>query len=84
VRKTIFSREQEVLRWELLKARREAGLNQRQLAALLEKPQSWVSQCETGERRIDALELRAVCRAIGVDFGDFIRRLETALQQEGL
>lgn len=84
MQKSIFSREQEVLLFELQKARRDAGLTQTQLAERLQKTQAWVSQCETGERRIDALELRAICRAIGISFLEFMERTEAALQREGL
>lgn len=40
----------------LRQAREEAGLTQQQAAAKLKKPQSFVSRCETGERRVDVLE----------------------------
>jgi hypothetical protein len=38
--------------------------------------QSFVSRCERGERRLDAVELRAICKAIGLPFVSFIRRLD--------
>jgi transcriptional regulator with XRE-family HTH domain len=38
-------------------AREHAGLNQTQAAAALGKPQNFVSKCETGQRRIDPIEL---------------------------
>lgn len=38
-------------------ARREAGLTQAQVARALRKPQSFVSKCESGERRVDVIEL---------------------------
>jgi transcriptional regulator with XRE-family HTH domain len=38
-------------------ARERAGLNQTQAAAALGKPQNFVSKCETGQRRIDPIEL---------------------------
>jgi transcriptional regulator with XRE-family HTH domain len=41
-----------------LRAGRElAGLTQKEAAAKLRKPQSWLSRCESGERRVDAIEL---------------------------
>jgi ribosome-binding protein aMBF1 (putative translation factor) len=39
-------------------ARIEAGLSQVQVAQKLKKPQSFVSKCESGERRVDFVELR--------------------------
>ncbi len=38
-------------------ARLAAGLSQVEVAARLRKPQSYVSKCESGERRVDVLEL---------------------------
>lgn len=40
-------------------ARIDAGLTQNHVAKLLNKPQSYVSKCESGERRVDVVELRA-------------------------
>jgi transcriptional regulator with XRE-family HTH domain len=44
---------------KLRAARIEAGLTQKQVAKLLNKAQSYVSKCESGERRVDVVELRA-------------------------
>ncbi|MBV8202516.1 MAG: helix-turn-helix transcriptional regulator [Acidobacteria bacterium] len=38
-------------------ARKEAGLKQAEVGRKLGKPQSYVSKVETGERRIDPVEL---------------------------
>lgn len=59
--------------------RSEAGLTQTDLARRLGQPQSFVSKYESGERRLDVLELRQVCQAIGISLPEFIRRLEEAL-----
>jgi hypothetical protein len=40
-----------------------AGLTQNQLARLLRKPQSFVSNYERGQRRIDVLELLRIVEA---------------------
>ena len=61
----------------LRKTRREAGLNQAQLARRLGKPQSFVSKYESGERRIDLIELREICRELGVSLVDVVRELES-------
>lgn len=42
---------------KLRAARTDAGLSQRDVARRLNKPQSFVQKCETGERRIDPVEL---------------------------
>lgn len=78
--KSIHSRHQERLRSLLRQARRQAGLRQVDLAKRLGQPQSFVSKYETGERRLDVLELRQVCLALGTGLTDFVRRLEESLQ----
>ena len=45
-------------------ARERAGLTQQQLARLLRKPQSFVSNYERGQRRIDVLELIRIADAL--------------------
>lgn len=51
----------------LARARKRARLSQQQLAKLLRKPQSFISNYESGQRRIDILELRRVVEAMGGD-----------------
>ena len=48
-------------------ARERAGITQQQLAKRLRKPQSFVSNVERGQRRIDVLELLVVIDALGGD-----------------
>lgn len=62
---------------EMLKrVRLGAGLTQAQMAKKLGQPQSFVSKYESGERRLDILELKQVCRASGISTLDFLARLE--------
>lgn len=63
----------------LRQVRSEAGLRQADLAKRLGQPQSFVSKYESGERRLDILELRDVCRAVGIPLKEFVRRLEDDL-----
>ena len=56
-------------------------MRQVDLAARLGQPQSYVSKYESGERRLDLLELRQVCKALGICLEVFIRRLESALDE---
>lgn len=60
--------------------RLEAGLTQTELATRIEKDQTFVSKYESGERRLDILEIREICLALGISFEDFARRLEKALK----
>jgi transcriptional regulator with XRE-family HTH domain len=51
----------------LADARDQAGLTQKQLARLLRKPQSFVSNYERGQRRIDLLEFLRIVDALKGD-----------------
>lgn len=52
----------------LLRAARErAGFTQREAAKRLGKPQSFVSKCESGERRVDFVELLIFAELYDVD-----------------
>jgi len=74
--KSIYSREHARLRSLLRQLRVNARLKQVELAAKLRKPQSFVSNYERGERRLDLLELKQVCDALGVDLVAFVKRFE--------
>lgn len=65
---------------ELLSTVREqAELRQSDVAERLGVPQSYVSKIELGHRRIDVIELREYCRAIGIGLDEFIIKLEAKL-----
>jgi ribosome-binding protein aMBF1 (putative translation factor) len=42
----------------LIRARKEAGMTQRQVSAKMGKSNSFISKCELGERRVDYVELQ--------------------------
>lgn len=63
----------------LRQIRVDKGLLQIDVAKRLRKPQAFVSRYETGERRLDLLELREVCRAVGIELKDFVRDFEKSL-----
>jgi transcriptional regulator with XRE-family HTH domain len=65
----------------LREMRLEAGLTQTELASRMEtKDQTYVSKYENGERRLDILEIREICQAIGITLEQFAKRLEKALK----
>lgn len=77
--KSIHTQQQKKLQELLRQIRREAHLRQIDLAEKLGEPQSFVSKSENGERRLDILEIREVCRTIGITLEEFARRLEESI-----
>jgi transcriptional regulator with XRE-family HTH domain len=65
----------------LRRFREDSGRTQTDVAAFLKRDQSVVSKCERGERRIDVIELRDYCRAIGIELRTFVDVLEREITQ---
>ncbi|MXZ87430.1 MAG: helix-turn-helix transcriptional regulator [Gemmatimonadetes bacterium] len=65
--KSVFTGEYELLLRRLISARDAAGLTQHQLALRLNRPQSFVSKYERGERRLDVVEFVTICRILAID-----------------
>lgn len=59
----------------LAESRETAGLTQVELALRLRRPQSFVSKIESGERRVDVIELLEIAEAIGIAADDVIASL---------
>jgi transcriptional regulator with XRE-family HTH domain len=72
--------EQARLQALLKNLRKKAGLRQVDLAERLGQPQSFVSKFESGERRLDILELRQVCQILGISLEQFAARLEDSIK----
>jgi transcriptional regulator with XRE-family HTH domain len=58
----------------LRQARVEANLTQGQVAERIGQTQSYISKYESGEQRLDLIELEAVCNAVGIPLTEFVRR----------
>lgn len=58
--------EYKLFRQLLVHARQSKNLTQTELAQLLQKPQSYVSKYENGERRLDVIEFLDICYLLGV------------------
>ena len=82
VKKNIRLNQQKKLLVLLRGVRIEAGLTQSELASRLGTDQTFISKYESGERRLDILELREVCQVIGIDFVAFIRRIDKYLKSD--
>jgi transcriptional regulator with XRE-family HTH domain len=54
--------------------RKKAGLRQTEVANILGRPQSFVSKYESGQRRLDLIELEAICHALGVTLAELVER----------
>jgi transcriptional regulator with XRE-family HTH domain len=76
--RTIRSPGHESLCQALIDARKAAGLTQADLAARLRCHQSFVARVESGQRRIDVVELVVLVRALGGDAGVVLRLVESA------
>lgn len=79
--KSIFSNDYALFLQQLREARKQAGVTQEQLAQRLHQTQSFVSKCERGERRLDIVEVRAFCLALGISFPAFIAQFAEILSQ---
>lgn len=75
MQKSIHTKEYKALRAELRAIREKAGLSQRDLAAKLGVPHSWIAKVEAGERRIDVVELAWFATACGEDAARLVSRL---------
>jgi ribosome-binding protein aMBF1 (putative translation factor) len=80
MKKRIYIAQRDRLVNLLREMRVEAGLTQVDLAARIEKDQAYVSRYESGQRRLDMLEVREICQAIGITLEEFVKKLEKALK----
>lgn len=75
-RKSIHSKEQLALRKILKEKRLSLGLSQRELAKKIGVVYSLISKIETGDRRLDFLEMIDYCRKLDIDPHDVINHIE--------
>ena len=80
--KTIRSSGHEALRGALIAARKKSGLTQTQLAVRLKCHQSFVARVESGERRIDVVELIVLARALEANAADLLAATEAATEPD--
>jgi len=57
----------------LKQARLDAGLTQVEVAKSLDQPQSYVSKCESGERRVDIVDLLDFAQVYQKQIQDFVQ-----------
>ena len=80
--KTIRSSGHEALRDALIAARKTAARTQEQLAWRLKCHQSFVARVESGERRIDVIELIVLARALGIEAVELLSVAEGATEPD--
>lgn len=76
MKKSLNSKEARALIEMLYQLRVSSGLRQSDLAKMLKVPQSLVSKIESGERRIDLIELRSILACFRTNLVEFITELE--------
>ena len=59
--------------------REQVALTQAELASKLNVTQVFISKCESGQRRLDLIELRAWCNAMGITTADFLSAVELGI-----
>lgn len=74
-RKSTYTTQYKILTDLLVSTRREAGLTQAEVTFALHKRQSYVSKIESGERRIDLVELLHLLKVLKTEKCDLLRRL---------
>lgn len=75
MKKSIYSEKHDCLRALLVEERKKAGVTQAELATKLNRHQSFVAKYESGERRIDVIELLEILSVLNVQPEMFIKRL---------
>jgi transcriptional regulator with XRE-family HTH domain len=63
----------------LRETRHAAQVTQVELAARIGETQSSFSKFERGERRLDVIQLRTICQALGTNLVTFVARFEERL-----
>lgn len=80
--KSIYTTEYVVLVELLRELREKADVSQVEMAERLETSQSFVTKYERGERRLDIIQLRTICQALGRPLTDVVRELERRLSKK--
>ena len=81
VEKSINTKAHKLLLETLHQARTKAGLTQSELAKRLKCPQSFISKYESGERRLDIVELYTICVGLGITLDELVIDFEKRLNE---
>ncbi len=76
LKKTINAKEYHKVISLLRECRESKNITQKNLADKIGSDQTFISKIEIGERRLDIIELRVFCEALGITLTDFVSQLE--------
>ena len=76
MRKSIYTSAYRHMLSLLVQSRESSEITQASLATSLGKPQSFVSKYESGERRLDVVELIEIAEMIGIDACQIINEIK--------
>ncbi|MCK9603425.1 MAG: helix-turn-helix domain-containing protein [Candidatus Omnitrophica bacterium] len=71
--KTIYTKGHKTLVEKLIKARQDMGLKQEDVAKFLGRTQSYVSKIESGQRRIDIMQLKEFAKIYKKSLDFFVK-----------
>jgi len=74
---SLFTEEYGKFRKLLVKFRLKRNITQSDLAEKLNRPQSFVSKYENGERRLDVIEFLEIAKQLKINIPEFFKKLES-------
>ncbi|EKT4540370.1 helix-turn-helix transcriptional regulator [Pseudomonas putida] len=77
--KSIHRPEHQALIHLLRRYREAAGLTQTECSKRMGRAQSFMSDVETGTRRLDVVQLRDLCTVLGITLIELVQELEKAI-----
>ncbi len=77
--RSIYTPEHQLLASLLRDVRLRADLRQVDVAKAMHRSQSFVSDYESGQRRLDLVELRSLCEVLGTTLPRLVQRYERVL-----
>lgn len=81
--KTIFTKQHHDFIRALREVRRSKGVTQVQLSERLDRAQSYISNIERGERRIDVIEFMAIAAALNRDAAELFTEIVSRMNRPG-
>ena len=75
----LWDKKHKTFREAIKEIRNDRNLKQEELAKKLKKPQSFVSKYETGERKLDFVELSEICKVCDVSIEEFVKLYNSKL-----